>query len=392
MAVQGKRWVYTLNNYTDADVEKWKQWDIAYGVVGKEKGDVKQTPHLQGFFIFKKNIWLSGLKKLDARAHWERANSKKNEPCAEYCKKEGDYQEKGELPVKATKTKEDKQQERELRWLEALDSAKNGELDKIDAELMVKYYGNLRQIAKDYMKKKEDLEAPTGIWIYGKPGVGKSRAARQMAPDAYIKMQNKWWDGYQYEDDVILDDFDSPALSHHLKIWADQYAFTAEVKGSAINIRPKRFIITSNYKPSEMGWDAITTEAIERRFKMFTIEKRYGDLQEACSTQEASEPEEESDVGDSGSDGSSQSVQQGEVVYDSFEEECRSASSEETCSTEAEAFADSPEIAEARDWWVQPVDSTVRSGDLWPFDEEEDRSDDSGSDSVSLSEYRTVRQ
>lgn len=386
-ALQGKRWCMTLNNYTDADVEAWKQWDIVYGVVGKEKGE-QGTDHLQGFFIFKKNVWLTALKKLSPRAHWERAACRKNEPPATYCKKEGNFEEKGKLPERAKKEdKEAKDEERSLRWSEALDAAKNGDLESIDAEIMVKHYNNLRQIAKDNMKKKADLDAPTGIWIVGKPGVGKSRAARIMAPDAYIKMQNKWWDGYQYEDDVILDDFDAAGLSHHLKIWADQYAFTAEIKGSAMNIRPKRFIITSNYTPKEMGWDEITTEAIARRFKMFTIEKKYGELQEISEEGSSEEtPAVQTEVGssesDSGSYGCNESIQEGEELCEgSSSPSTTSTCCSETCSID-EGTCWSSEGEGSWDRFVQPVADGLQASEFWSSDDEEGRQDFDGEDYI----------
>lgn len=137
--------------------------------------------------------------------------------------------------------------------------------------MFVKFYSTLRRIKVDYGKLPADLDGTCGVWYYGKSGTGKSRAARAEYPDSYMKLPNKWWDGYQLQESVIIDDFDKnhQCLGYHLKIWADRYAFSAEVKGSTIMIRPNKLIVTSNYHPKEIWGDTPNTLGpIMRRFKI----------------------------------------------------------------------------------------------------------------------------
>lgn len=65
-----------------------------------------------------------------------------------------------------------------------------------------------------------------------------------------MKPQNKWWDGYDNEPIIVLDDLDhqgGQCLGHYLKIWADKYPFTAEVKGGRVYPEYTHIIVTSNY-------------------------------------------------------------------------------------------------------------------------------------------------
>ena len=106
-------------------------------------------------------------------------------------------------------------------------------------------------------------------WHYGVTGAGKSYTVRTKWPDAFIKSNNVWWDGYQGEESVIIEELGPKQIAaHHLKIWADHYPFKAEVKGSQLSVRPKRILVTSNYSIREVYPDEQDYLPLERRFKV----------------------------------------------------------------------------------------------------------------------------
>ena len=150
--------------------------------------------------------------------------------------------------------------------------AENNKLEEIRVDYpreWLLYHRTWKQIAVDNIRCEP--RERTCVWIYGKPGVGKSRAVQAMFPDAYWKNANKWWDGYQGEETVVIDDFDSPVLFSYLKRWADRYKLIGEIKGCAMGLPYNSLIVTSNFHPGELGSQdpsisGVTIEAIERRF------------------------------------------------------------------------------------------------------------------------------
>lgn len=264
---RSRRYVFTLNNPDcDFEYELIAKKLHSYIVCGQEVGE-SGTPHIQGYIEFAEKKSLNWLKQnVSDKAHFEVARGSSLE-ASDYCKKDGLWIEDGER----SKTPGEKGDGEKRRWEDAFAAAKRGALDDIDDELRVRYYSTWKQIQKDFMGHPDDLYDCCGVWLYGESGNGKSHAARDMAKGAqyYEKMANKWWDGYQNEPIVILDDVDPKhdVLGHHLKIWADKYAFIAEAKGNAMRIRPRLFIVTSQYPIERVFQDAETIAALKRRFK-----------------------------------------------------------------------------------------------------------------------------
>lgn len=269
---QSKRWCFTINNYTEEEVGSLHLWGAKYIIAGREKAPDTGTPHLQGYVIWHTNRRLSACKSVHSTAHWEVAKGTTEQNVA-YCSKEDDYVEYGEKPDFRNGGEAEK-----LRWKQARELAVIGNLEDVPDDIYIRYYRTLKEIAKDNMSKPSDADDVTGVWLYGPPGTGKSRKARDDYPGAYLKMQNKWWDGYQGEEFVIIDDLDSKELGHLIKIWADRYSFLAETKGGAVHIRPKKIVITSNYSIEELWVDEVMAAAIKRRMHVVHM---HGDIGQA---------------------------------------------------------------------------------------------------------------
>lgn len=274
---KSRNWCFTLNNYSEDDFKKIDEFHKAnpafYVIYGKEKGE-NETPHLQGYVHYLTPQAASRLKKVLPRSHIEKC---KGDPASNitYCKKEGDWTEYGIPPV----TQQESNKEKQRRFI-AL--AKAGDFATIEEEMPGKFisqYRTMKLLQKDYMHKPADLEKPCGIWIYGESGVGKTHYARTKYGEYYTKSANKWWDGYQGEETVVLEDLDPnhKCLGHHLKLWLDKWSFPAEEKGGMRCLRPTRVVVTSQYSIEQVFEDKETIDAIKRRCAIIHLHERLQD-------------------------------------------------------------------------------------------------------------------
>ncbi len=182
---------------------------------------------------------------------------------------------------------QDKVQKRAIKNKLLLDLPLHELVDK--GEIALQQYKIIADAKRLYSLDKLNSSLPMMMerncyWITGPPGSGKSYAARtRWGSSVYEKPQNKWWDGYNCQDVVLLDDLDKQGecLSHLLKIWSDKYKFNAEIKGGTIVPPYTVFIVTSNYYPEEIwasdkykNQDPLCA-AIRRRFTFYRMKSGY---------------------------------------------------------------------------------------------------------------------
>jgi len=171
-------------------------------------------------------------------------------------------------------------------WDDTRKRAELGDFAGIHSQHYVSFFPNIQKIHFSAPHVLQDLNELNNTWIVGAPGVGKSRGARLIGAlkspihdgvrqEAYFKpANNKWWDSYNQEKVVIIDDMelDAKYMGHELKLVADRYKCRVEIKGASTMIRPDMIVVTSNYSPDEI-WsaDAVCASAVKRRFRVVRI-------------------------------------------------------------------------------------------------------------------------
>lgn len=261
---QSRFWCFTVNNYVCQYSEMPK--GVTYLVSGQEVGDAG-TPHLQCYVELERGQRRSFVSKLFPGAARIAIRWSDAQKASDYCKKDGNFVEFGELSsiVKKPGKRNDLQ--------EIADKIKAGvDISQIQLEHQTTYMRNYRGIQHYRNVIHKPLVHRPNLRVHlfiGKTRLGKSHHAR-VTLGAWPKPVGKglWFDGYDREKTVVIDEFRGQfPLSDVLQI-TDPYQVAVETKGGHTWFEPDLLIFTTNISPMAMytEHDAESREAFFARF------------------------------------------------------------------------------------------------------------------------------
>lgn len=283
---QARSWCFTWFTDTTKD-EVWqpalRKLKASYIIAGKEICPTTGRQHLQGYAQFKSGKRFSTLVKALKGPHYlvAKGNAKQN---YEYCSKEGEFWEEGEV------SEQGKRMDLEVAMTDIKAGMK--ELDFFETHPMVMFRypkGCDRYRMLCEKEKMKGFHKKEVFVFWGKTRTGKTKGALEIEPDAFIvssSLTGLWWDGYDGETEVIMDEFrdSSCALSQLLRI-LDGYYVSVPIRGGAKTLCAMRIIITSNVDPQKWyeGCDRESREALFGRFDKVLEFKTEDDIIE-CPT------------------------------------------------------------------------------------------------------------
>lgn len=241
-----RAYCFTINNYTEKDIETLQGLKCEYLVFGKEIAPETGTPHLQGYIYFANKMSFKKLKNSLDSAHIEEAKGSADANFT-YCSKSGNFVEIGVRPQQGKRN--------DLKSIANSVREHNGGVRAaIDSGAIAGFQAlKVYQTLIPFYETKRDV-IPHVTYIWGPSGTGKSELARKMCPNAYEKHgdSGKWWDGYDGEKELILDEVRGSSFSFTTLLGILLGPCRVECKGGSRQLQAITIVITSIYPPQEL--------------------------------------------------------------------------------------------------------------------------------------------
>lgn len=289
MNKKSRSWCFTTFN-----VEKYEEWknikidnNITYMVYQEEKCGKTGKLHLQGYLEYKNPTTMSMIKRIlnDESVHLETRKGTK-EQASNYCKKDDTKTKKfiefGD--VNLLKDNSGKRKDLENIYEMIKDGNALEEIAEIYPAQYIRYYKGIKEIKNliDYKKLGSFKQIDVNV-LYGKAGTGKTSYIydKHGAENCYKlekgNSDNLWFDGYNGQKVLIIDDFYGWIKYGKMLNLLDGYKMLLEIKGGTTISNWDYVYITSNNKPNQWYKQGMTP-ALNRRLNNVYNLKEIGKL------------------------------------------------------------------------------------------------------------------
>jgi len=244
--------------------------EAKYLILGEEICPKTNKIHWQAYGEFIKPMRIGAIKKAfnDDTVHLE-ARKGTQKQAIDYCKKDGKYEEFGEASSAGQRS--------DLK--EVADAILGGhktvaQLMEEDPGLYMRYRNGWKDIQakadKDNVPKWRDVKVRI---LSGPTGCGKTRTAMETAQYKINGTQLKWWNGYEGEKIILIDEYNNDISITELITLIDGYPYRLETKGGFTYAKWDEVIITTNLKLEEIHPNCKPEhkEALKRRIEFISF-------------------------------------------------------------------------------------------------------------------------
>ena len=281
--LRSRGWVITEHDTQAKSLDYYKKYyekekeKIKYIIFALEEATTTGKQHYQGYIYYHEARTFTTIKKIFPKAHLE-VQKGTPEQASDYCKKEGDYIEFGELPKAGKRTDM-------TRLLEFIQQGHT--MDDVSQQFPDLYVRNNNFIRREIDRvkfqwfKENDRPQLEVIYLYGTTGEGKTYSVRQAYKDRYFVHNYKHpFDGYQGQDVLVMEEFRSDLPINQMLNYLDHYAdITLPARYADKVACYTKVIIISNWEFEKQYYEARqydpkTYNAFKRRVThVFTVEE-----------------------------------------------------------------------------------------------------------------------